>query len=318
MEGMANSFRVDMQTRSKITMTLTKTQPKNIFYIKNSKIDHKRWNDCIKNARNSRIYASYEYLDLSTKNWDALIWGDYEYVMPLPYTRKLGIKLYLQPSFGQQLGIFPKPDQKISDEFFAMLKTKSLFIKLCMNASFKEAEITRFNTTPRINYVLNMIPGYTELYAQYNSNTRRNIKKANNKYGISISDHISIESFIQGKKMSSETSDKDLAILHRIISHYSSIGMGMIVGGYTRENELCGAAFILKYNNRLIYLSAFSTDQGKDQSVMHAIVDSIIQRSAGTGLNFDFEGSMIPGVARFYKGFGAAVEHYTTIQSAFL
>ena len=37
---------------------------------------------------------------------------------------------------------------------------------------------------------------------------------------------------------------------------------------------------------------------------MTFLIDSMFQELAGKDIVFDFEGSMIPGIARFYKNFG--------------
>jgi len=43
---------------------------------------------------------------------------------------------------------------------------------------------------------------------------------------------------------------------------------------------------------------------------MYFLLDSFIKTNAEQDLILDFEGSMIPGVARFYSGFGAIPETY--------
>jgi len=40
------------------------------------------------------------------------------------------------------------------------------------------------------------------------------------------------------------------------------------------------------------------------------LFDHLILQFAGHGMTFDFEGSENPGIARFYKSFGAEKVHY--------
>lgn len=59
-----------------------------IRYIKHDEIDFKKWDSVISNAGYSRVFAISDYLnDMCVKKWDALMLGDYEYVMPLPFRK---------------------------------------------------------------------------------------------------------------------------------------------------------------------------------------------------------------------------------------
>ena len=62
-----------------------------IRYIKHNEIDAEKWNSCIETAANSRLYVNEWYLDRAADRWDAFVWGDYEYIMPLPVRKKWGI-----------------------------------------------------------------------------------------------------------------------------------------------------------------------------------------------------------------------------------
>jgi hypothetical protein len=43
---------------------------------------------------------------------------------------------------------------------------------------------------------------------------------------------------------------------------------------------------------------------------MTQVIDSILKKYSETDYILDFEGSMIPGIARFFKSFGAKEEEY--------
>ena len=88
-------------------------------YIKHSEIDSEKWNQCIDAAQNSRIYAYDWHLDRTAIVWDALVLGDYDFVIPLPIRKKWGIKYLYQPLLSQQLGIFPIPPQNIAQLFYS-------------------------------------------------------------------------------------------------------------------------------------------------------------------------------------------------------
>src|SRR6201996_2749611 len=78
-----------------------------IRYLPHDDIDVARWDHCIENAANSLIYGFHFYLDhMAAGQWDALVLGDYEAVMPLTWRSKYGIRYLYQPPYTQQAGIF--------------------------------------------------------------------------------------------------------------------------------------------------------------------------------------------------------------------
>ena len=87
-------------------------------------------------------------------------------------------------------------------------------------------------------------------------------------------------------------------------------GIGEIYGVYNQENNLCAAVYFCRWKNRVIYLNAASGEEGKKLRAMYFLVDNFIKSNSEHDLKLDFEGSMIPGVARFYSGFGATPETY--------
>ena len=47
---------------------------------------------------------------------------------------------------------------------------------------------------------------------------------------------------------------------------------------------------------------------------MHKIVDTFIMENSGKDNILDFEGSMIPGIARFYESFGSEKKIYKRVR----
>src|SRR3990172_7490113 len=97
-----------------------------ITYLKHSEIDKPKWDKCIQNSSNGLIYAYSWYLDFVSPNWQALVRGDYEYVMPLTCKKKYGINYLHQPFFAQQLGVFSSAvlsDYDV-DEFLSLIPEK--------------------------------------------------------------------------------------------------------------------------------------------------------------------------------------------------
>ena len=280
-------------------------------YVSNKNIDTEKWDRCIANAENSRVYAFCWFLERAARSWDALVWGDYEFVMPITLNRKWGITYLYQPTFCQQLGIFPTPPESIQQEFAQFLYKKFRFIQIQITQQIHLQRYPGFQTFEKTNLVLPLISSYNEISSQFSINPKRNIVKAK-KENVTVLKGLNPADFINAKKMADpvKSDPKTFETLEKIIAFSLTESTGIIYTAYTQQNELCSAAFFLHSGNRVVYLSAFSTEEGKQCSAMHLIVDEFIREYSGSGALLDFEGSSLEGVARFYKGFGSLTETY--------
>jgi len=70
-----------------------------IHYVKREDLEVLKYDACIENALQSRVYAFSWYLDIVADNWDVLVLNNYEAVMPVPWKQKYFIKYVTQPFF---------------------------------------------------------------------------------------------------------------------------------------------------------------------------------------------------------------------------
>src|SRR5690349_23398356 len=106
-----------------------------IQYLKREEIDSNRWDKCIEKADNGLIYAYSFYLDHMADNWDALVLGDYEAVMPLTWRRKFGIYYLYQPFVTASLGVFTTLpiDETLMATFIDQIPRKFKLIDIDLN-----------------------------------------------------------------------------------------------------------------------------------------------------------------------------------------
>ncbi len=71
--------------------------------IKYKHIDFQKYNVCIEQSVQKNLYCKKENLDFLSKNWELLVYGDYEAVMPIPFVKKAFYKFVVMPLFCQQL-----------------------------------------------------------------------------------------------------------------------------------------------------------------------------------------------------------------------
>jgi hypothetical protein len=283
-----------------------------VKYLANKNIDREKWDKCIAESPNRLIYAFSWYLDIVAFKWDALVWNDYEAVMPLPYKSKLLFRHLYQPWLAQQLGIFGKIsgiDLQVIEE---LLFRNFRYGHICFNSSNAEF-IEKKNITHRRNLVLPLNKPYTKLMAGYSKNHLRNIGKAK-KASADIHESLSIEDYLllfrrSNQKQKVGWKKEHLVQLKQLIELGISGQHGGLVGIYYKE-ELLSATFYLNDNKRITWLLPVSSQKGYNSGAQFQLIDFIIKKHAGTEKLLDFEGSSIEGIARFYKGFGAKEETY--------
>jgi hypothetical protein len=289
-----------------------------IRYIRNSDIDYDKWDACISRAFNGNVYAWSWYLDIVCEGWDAYVAGDYEQVMPLTAGKKYGVSYLYQPPFTQQLGLYSNvPGSNIAaDDFLDLLTSTFRFAEINLNRHNK-INHAAFKVQMRRNYELDLIQTYEELRSSYASNTLRNIKKAEQE-GICIVENVDPQSIIamfrneKGAELK-RMGDKQYRMLDKLMYRSTYKNMAMILGAFDLNNQLCAGAFLLKSHHRIVFLFSANNSIARKTGAMHLLIDWIIQKYAGQALTLDFEGSQIPGLARFYAGFGSTETFYPSL-----
>jgi len=287
--------------------------------LKHSEINFNKYNACILTAYNTRIYGMSWYLNCVTnKDWEVLVLEDYYAVMPLPFgriKRKFFKRTILQPMYTQQLGIFSLTEldsdtiQQFLDEFNTLKPYVYHF------NSENTARITS-KLELRNNYELKLNISYSDIQKNYSKNTIRNLKKAF-KNELFLTNEITIEDFIRMKNNNKKHSikKKQRELMSQLIQQIIAQKKGNFYG-VKKEKQLIAIAFIIETETRLIHLFSASTALGKQTGATFFLFDNIIQKNTNSELIFDFEGSMIEGVAKFFKSFGAKNNIYLKLDNS--
>ncbi|MBI4929129.1 MAG: hypothetical protein HY841_00080 [Bacteroidetes bacterium] len=290
-----------------------------IHYLKHKEIDKKKWDECISNSVNTLIYAYSWYLDIVCPNWEALVEDDYNAVMPLTAGKKYGIEYLYPPYFAQQLGVFSKQNifRENVEEFLNAIPDQYKFMEINLNTQ-NTFELPRFQIKKNINIELQMDSSYESLRKKFSEDTKRNIKKAVKhevclQKNISPADLISIFRKNAGKKINNLT-DKNYKVLSNLINTCMQKGHAEVCGTFSRENKLCAGVVWLIKNNRAIFLFSATNQQAKKTGAMFFLIDKFIREHTNEKIILDFEGSNLPGLARFYKGFGSRETVYLQIR----
>ena len=286
-----------------------------IKYLKHKEIDKEKWDNAVSTAFNGNIYVFSWYLDIVHPYWDALVEDDYIRIMPLPVSKKMGIKYIMTPFFTQQLGVFSgsilSPEKIV--EFLKSIPEDIKYIDLNLN-SYNRLANEGFDFEFRKNHLLDLINKYEVAKKHYSTNLKRNLKKAE-KTGLAVVKNIKPDEIVklfranQGKKVK-HWKDKHYLRLQHLMYMAIHKGKGVTYGVYSAENTLLAGACFFKSHQKLVFIFSGQSDDGKKTGALAFLIDNVIKQYSPGNIILDFEGSDNEGLARFYKGFGAKEVNY--------
>lgn len=287
--------------------------PHNIIqYRQRSQIDPVRWDRCIHDAPNGLIYATSLYLDHMAGQWDAVVVGDYEAVMPLPWKRKLGIKYLYWVPFTQQLGVFAAV-APAAEQVRAMLDVA------LQHFNYGELFFNYANTgipfaAARTNLVLPLSPGYEQLRAGYKNDLLKNLGKAGKTtlhYHHAVNLSLVLQAFRENyREQIGVMKASDYERFEKLCTKASEQGLVITRGVQGPGGEWLSTALLFRYKERLYLLHSSTIPAGRKVAANHFLLDQLIREFAGSTLLLDFEGSDLPGVAHFYRNFGSTDQAY--------
>ncbi len=280
-----------------------------IRYVKHSEIDFNQWDICIEQSTCSLIYATSWYLNCIAPGWDALVWGNYDAVMPLTHRTKYFINYLYQPFFTQQLGIFSKTrlSGKQQLEFITAIPSKFKFADIQFN-EHQDLLAEEYPLRKRKNYLLNLQKPYDKLVKNYNQLTKRSLKKAH-KQNLIVK-HISCNDAVNFYKkhkggLTKGVKAKHYEKLKAVLEIADSRKYVLTKAVYNNNEELLACAVFMYFHGRIIFVIGTASSAGRDVGAMYYLFDTLIHQHAEHPVVLDFEGSEIPGIARFFKGFGS-------------
>ena len=271
-------------------------------------IDHEKWDACVASTQSPQPYGFSWYLDRVSPDWKGLIYGDYEAILPIFPAKKWSFSYTSRPYGTQSTGPYSKIplDHELLRAFIQSAMQEVRYAEFFIAPGVKAPEdlpVVHYS-----NFILDLSVGYEELKENYSKQIKRNLNKAR-KANISQDSWVSVEEAsllwqrdVMPKTQVSLGQWKGLEKLLEFC-HYQK--RARILAVRDEFNQLVAAQIWVVWQGRSTLLLNASDDWGKDQGIPTWLIDTHIQEHAGKDHIIDFEGSSIPGLARFYSGFGS-------------
>lgn len=251
----------------------------------------------------------------------------------MPYTEesKLGVSLSTMPSLTQHLGPWIKPLDGTDAAILA--KEKELFTEIIQQLPdfgfFRQRFSTKitnwlpfywdgFNQTTRYTYRLNDLSDEDKIWAGLQGNIRREIKKAQKQVSIEFTDDASImwklwNLNFQKKNQTVKTSKATFERINQacIDNHCRKIFIAK-----DDDNNVHASLFLVWDSESAYYLIGGADPEFRNSGAASLLMYEAIKFASTVTNSFDFEGSMIESVERFFRGFGAVQTPYFEISKA--
>lgn len=285
----------------------------NLKYIPHVEIDFERWDRCVSGTAHPQPYGFSWYLNWVALTWDALVYGDYEVVFPLFPREKNGILFTTRPYGIQAAG--PYSTIPLSAQWLEKLMEEAMehFTYGEFFLSPGVALPSHWTSEKYSNFVLSTKALYKELAAGYSAQTKRNLKKAQ-KSKLEFAQWATAQDVVrlwkQNTQEKTHITSENIDSLKKILEFCLYQKRGILMAVYDEGNTLVAGQIWVQFRGRSTLLLNASSSYGKECGAPTLLIDQMIQLHAGSDHMLDFEGSSIPGLARFYSGFGAHDEPF--------
>ena len=282
-----------------------------IKYIKHEDIDKTKWNSCIHYANNGNIFGYKWFLDNTVKEWDALIEGDYESVMPLPFEVNFwGQKRLVQPAILRELGVFSihSLSAKRIATFFEHIPKVFKNREMRLNEQVKSPENQEFKVQKRYNHQLLLVPTYEELANQFSrelllqlESTELNRLRPTNQLKPER-----IAAFYKANTTANAEQDSYFHAIQRIMWNALHRGWGTASGVTNEQGDLLAVNFFIYSHGKVMSFCPAASKEGHSQGAMPYLFNTLLRSHAGRPMILDFN-AQTPALA---TAFGAQKNHF--------
>lgn len=280
------------------------------------------------------VFSQAWWLDaVSGDAWDVVLLENDGVIlasMPFVTRERFGLKVIGQPVLTPNLGPWLRvssarnarrlgQEKNLLQALYNLLPTYAQYSQnwYCERTNWLPLYWMGYEQSTRYTYRLERLDDLNAVWEGFDTNIRTDIRKAENKLGIQIHSEISIESFLAlNKKVFSRQSmglpygeDVVLAI-HAAATGQKASRLFVAVDDQGRHHA---GVYIIWDSNSAYYLLGGGDPDLRNSGATSLCMWYAIQFAATVTKKFDFEGSMIEPVERFFRGFGATQAPYSVI-----
>ncbi|MDR3195028.1 MAG: GNAT family N-acetyltransferase [Tannerella sp.] len=235
-----------------------------------------------------------------------------------PYTRATGI-WFAPASSDTKYASLLEHRQNLCKQLIGQLRIRSFQQNFpCSFTDWLPFYWEGFRQTTRYTYLLHDLKDTEQCWLRASQNIRRNITRAREKYRLTVRKGIPVDDFLRVQSLTFERQQQKNrqpeSVLRRLIDVCRERQQGDLWGGYDDRGRLHAAVFIAWQPQQAACYMAGGGDPSLRASGAHSLIMwEAIRYVSDFCTVFDFEGSMLPGVERFFRQFGGIQTPYFNI-----
>ena len=297
-------------------------------------INRERYREFCEQEKNIPIFSKPWWLDsvCGKDNWEVLLYekgGNIWASMPLFKEKKYMFDIITMPKLTQTMGAYIKypKGQKYYKKLSWEKELMNYFISNlpkydAYNISFSPVIENwlpyyweGFTQTTRYSYVINNTT-IEELSKNFETDIRRRRKKAD-KLGIVVNESDNIKKFYELNKMTFTRQNKTIPysfeFIKNLYENCKENNSCKIFFAKDIDKNVIASNFLLYDDSTVYYLMGGMDSKYKDMGGMDVIQYESIKFALESGRTFDFEGSMIESIEKYFRSFGAIQQPYFNI-----
>lgn len=174
-----------------------------------------------------------------------------------------------------------------------------------------------YSQTTRYTYVLDDLTDLDGIWAGFQENIRREIRKAERRYGLEVSTDLDIETFLQINestfKRQGAKPPYSRELVYRLDAACAGHDAKRIFSARDRQGRVHAAVYTVRDDETSYYLMGGSHPDLRSSGANSLCMWEAIKFASTVTKRFDFEGSMIESVERFFRAFGGRQVPYFQI-----
>jgi hypothetical protein len=292
---------------------------------------HRLWDDLVEASPQGSLFCRSWWLNLSAPDARVLGYFDRGRLMagiPLFFKKRLGVKCCTMPRLTQTWGVVIEPiegnrvhqitrQMEILTIFARHLAREQVFLQRFHPAiaNFLPFQWLGFRQVSRVTYVIEHLCDLDRVWAEMRENQRREIRKAE-KRGIVVgpcTPEVVAQNLAKTYTRQGLQTPMEAGLLRRIHDAAQENGAGNCFAARDLYGRVHAAAMLVWDRKRAYYLAGGGDSALRTSGATALLLWRMMQFGSGRSAVFDFEGSQIPAVERFFRAFGASQVWYQEI-----
>lgn len=293
-----------------------------------------KYREFCKKEKDIPIFSKDWWLDTvcQESDWDVVLFekgGEIWASLPYQKTKKAIFEIITMPKLTQTMGVYIKypPKQKYYKKLSWEKEVMEILISNLPKVDYFsqnfDHSITNwlpfywagFEQTTRYTYIIENI-SIEELEKNFETDIRRRRRRKAYEIGIKIIESEDIETFYKLNTMTFARKNIGISYSFEFVKNLfenckENSAVKMYFAKY--QDEVIAVNFLVYDDNTVYYLMGGIDPSKKDLGAMDAIQFESIKFALESGRRFDFEGSMIESIEKYFRSFGAIQTPYFSI-----